>query len=331
MELNTKKGVLLVNLGTPDAPTSSAVKTFLSQFLHDHRVVDMNRWLWCPLLHGIILPIRAPKVAKLYKNIWMDGGSPLLVYAKNQVAKLEINLGMPIELGMTYGSPSIFSGLQALQRRGVEQTIILPLYPQYSRTTTAAVEDVLNKISPTLAFSFPHIFINNYHDYPLYITALANKIRAHWKEHGKGDYLLCSFHGIPQRYADNGDVYPIHCEKTTTLLAKELGLNNEHIGMSYQSLFGKEEWLKPYTDSTLKLLANGTIKKLDIVSPAFSCDCLETLEEIAQECKEIFLDAGGEDFQYICCLNDDDEHIQMMSGLVNDINMKPYDKRELDL
>ncbi len=316
MELNSNKGVLIVNLGTPDAPTPAAVKKFLSQFLHDHRVVDMNRWLWCPLLHWVILPVRTPKVAKLYKSIWTDDGSPLMVHSKNQVSKLEQKLGIPVELGMTYGNPSMLSGIEALQLRGAEQIIILPLYPQYSRTTTAAVEDAKNKAFSTLENSPQNTLINDYHDHPLYISALANKIRAHWQENGKGDYLLCSFHGIPQRYADSGDIYPVHCEKTTELLAKALGLTEQQIGMSYQSRFGKEAWLKPYTDATLKSLADHSVKTLDIVTPAFSCDCLETLEEIAQECKEIFVEAGGEEFRYIDCLNDDDDHIQMMAELV---------------
>lgn len=320
MELNNKNGVLLVNLGTPEAPTAAAVKSFLSQFLHDHRVVDMNRWLWCPLLHGIILPIRAPKVAKLYQSIWMEGGSPLLVYSQNQTVKLEEKLGIPVELGMTYGTPSILSGLQALQKRGVEQVIVLPLYPQYSGTTTGAVEDARDKAlaNPNLTSSISHTLINNYHDHPLYISALANKVRSHWQEYGQGDYLLCSYHGIPQRYADNGDIYPEHCQTTTELLAKELGLDKERIGMSYQSLFGKEEWVKPYTETTLKKLASGTKKKLDVISPAFSCDCLETLEELVHECNQVFIEAGGEEFRYIPCLNDDEEHIQMMAELVNE-------------
>ena len=316
MELKNNKGVLLVNLGTPDAPTPAAVKKFLSQFLHDHRVVDMTRWLWCPLLHGIILPIRAPKVAKLYKSIWMEGGSPLLVHSQNQVSKLEVQLGLPVELGMTYGNPSLLMGLENLQKRGVDEIILLPLYPQYSGTTTGAVQDACNKALAKIDKKCSVRLVNDYHDHPLYIKALANKVRQFWQQNGQGDYLLCSYHGIPQRYANNGDIYPQHCEMTTQLLAKELGLDSEKIGMSYQSRFGKEEWLKPYTDMTLKALANSMTKRVDIISPAFSVDCLETLEELAQECKELFLQAGGEDFRYIACLNDDDEHIEMMMELV---------------
>lgn len=316
MESNTNIGVLLVNLGTPDAATPAAVKAFLSEFLHDHRVVDMNRWLWCPLLHGVILPIRAPKVAKLYQSVWTDGGSPLMVHSKNQVRMLEKTLGIPVELGMTYGNPSMISGMKALEQRGAKQIIILPLYPQYSGTTTGAVEDARDKAASQLDSGLHVKTINDYHDHALYISALAKKVRQHWQDNGKGDYLLCSYHGIPQRYADNGDIYPNHCEKTTALLAQELGLNENEIGMSYQSRFGKEEWLKPYTDATLQSLAKSTVKTLDIVAPAFSCDCLETLEELAEECKEIFIGAGGKNFRYVHCLNDDDDHINMMAELV---------------
>jgi ferrochelatase len=317
MASNSIKGVLLVNLGTPDEPTPAAIKRFLSQFLHDHRVVDMNRWLWCPLLHGIILPVRAPKVAKLYESIWMEGGSPLLVHSLNQARKLDELIDVPVALGMTYGSPSIQSGLEALMSKGVDEVVILPLYPQYSGTTTGAVEDARDKALSRLDAKLSHSLINDYHDHPLYIKALANQVRAHWKEHGRSDYLLCSYHGIPQRYQDNGDIYPEHCEKTTELLAQALELDETQIGMSYQSRFGKEEWVKPYTDATLTSLANRHVKSVDVLSPAFSCDCLETLEEIAQECRDIFIEAGGETFSYISCLNDGDDHIQMMSELVS--------------
>ncbi len=316
MDINKKNGVLLVNLGTPDAPTAAAVKKFLSQFLHDHRVVDMSRWIWCPLLHGIILPVRSPKVAKLYHSIWMKEGSPLMVYSKRQATLLENKLSIPVELGMTYGNPSMLSGIEALQARGVENVIILPLYPQYSGTTTGAVQDAVDRASKKLAMLPQFNLISDYHDHPLYIKALANKIRAFWDENGRGDYLLCSYHGIPQRYADNGDIYPQHCDKTTALLAKELGLEESQIGLSYQSRFGKEEWLKPYTDKRLQELAGAGIHHLDIVTPAFASDCLETLEEVAQECKEIFITAGGQKYHYIPCLNDDDEHIAMMADMI---------------
>jgi ferrochelatase len=317
MQNNKKQGVLLVNLGTPDEATAPAIKRFLGQFLHDKRVVDMTRWLWCPLLHGVILPVRAPKVAKLYQSVWMEEGSPLMVYSKRQAQKLESFLGQPVELGMTYGTPSLKTGIEKLLARGVEEVVVLPLYPQYSGTTTAAVADGIAKAFKHFPVVPAHHFITDYHDHPLYIKALADSVRRSWEKNGKGDYLLCSYHGIPKRFADNGDVYPQHCDQTTTLLARELELKPNQIGMTYQSRFGREEWLQPYTDKTLEKLPSKGIKSLDIITPAFSADCLETLEEISEQCRETFIDAGGTGFTYIPCLNDDELHIQMMASLVS--------------
>lgn len=315
-EKHNQVGVLLVNLGTPEAPTSQSVKAFLSEFLHDHRVVDLTRWLWCPLLHGVILPIRSPKVAKLYQSIWMEEGSPLMVYAKRQQKALAEQVSAPVALGMTYGNPSIAQGLDELQAKGCDKVLVLPLYPQYSATTTAAVFDKVAKslkgrpVLPALRY------VNHYHDHPLYQAALAHSVKQHWQAHGKGDLLLCSYHGIPQRFADNGDPYPRHCEQTTSLLQAELGLADNEIMMTYQSRFGREEWLKPYTDKTLETLPSKGVKTLDIMTPAFSADCLETLEEIAEQCRDTFLEAGGERFRFIPCLNDDDAHIHLMASLV---------------
>lgn len=313
MQNNKKQGVLLVNLGTPDEATAPAVKQFLSQFLHDKRVVDMTRWLWCPILHGVILPIRAPKVAKLYQSVWTEEGSPLMVYSKRQAEKLKQLVDMPVELGMTYGNPSLQTGVESLLAQGVEEVIVLPLYPQYSGTTTAAVSDGLTKAFKKIPVTPSFQFIRDYHDHPTYIKALAESVKRSWQEKGKGDYLLCSYHGIPKRYADNGDIYPQHCQRTTELLAQELGLTSEQIGMTYQSRFGREEWLQPYTDKTLEALPTKGIKKLDIMAPAFSVDCLETLEELSEECREIFIEHGGETFTYIPCLNDDELHLKMMA------------------
>lgn len=317
MQNHKKQGVLLVNLGTPDEATAPAVKRFLSQFLHDKRVVDMTRWLWCPILHGVILPIRAPKVAKLYQSVWMEQGSPLMVYSKRQANKLARKIELPVEVGMTYGNPSLQSGLEALLAQGVEDVIVLPLYPQYSGTTTAAVSDGLTKAFKNMPVMPGYRFIRDYYQHPMYIKALAQSVRRSWEKNGKGDYLLCSYHGIPKRYADNGDVYPQHCDRTTTLLARELELAPNQIGMTYQSRFGREEWLQPYTDKTLETLPGKGIKNLDIIAPAFSVDCLETLEEISDQCSEIFMEKGGERFTYIPCLNDDELHIQMMVDLIS--------------
>ncbi|MGR5093643.1 ferrochelatase [Vibrio maritimus] len=316
MSESSKTGVLLVNLGTPDEPTAKGVKRFLEEFLHDHRVVDMTRWIWCPVLHGIILPVRSPKVAKAYQSVWMDEGSPLMVYSKRQAAKLEQELGLPVALGMSYGNPSLKSGIDQLLEQGVEKVVVLPLYPQYSGTTTAAAFDGIAKACKSISTIPAMTLIRDYHDHPLYIKALADNVRAHWEKNGRADYLLCSYHGIPKRYADNGDVYPQHCQATTELLRAELGLEESQMGMSYQSIFGREEWLKPYTDKTLEQMPSQGIKSIDIMTPAFSVDCLETLEEIAIEAKETFLEAGGEQYRYIPCLNDSDEHIAMMAQLI---------------
>ncbi|KII80479.1 ferrochelatase [Vibrio renipiscarius] len=316
MNKKNKQGVLLVNLGTPDEPSVPAVKRFLSQFLHDKRVVDMTRWLWCPLLHGVILPIRAPKVAKLYQSVWMGEGSPLMVHSQRQADKLAQALDIPVALAMTYGNPSLLSGFQALMEQGVDEVIVLPLYPQYSATTTAAVSDGLTLAFKKMAVIPSYRLIRDYHQHPLYIKALADSVRRSWQEKGQSDYLLCSYHGIPQRFADNGDIYPLHCQKTTQLLQLELGLSDEQIGMTYQSRFGREEWLQPYTDKTLEALPNKGIKSIDVMTPAFASDCLETLEEISVECQALFKEHGGEVFNFIPCLNDDDRHIEMMVELI---------------
>ncbi|MGF1759416.1 ferrochelatase [Photobacterium sagamiensis] len=313
---NNQYGVLLVNLGTPDEATPSAVKRFLSEFLHDQRVVDMSSWLWYPILHGVILPIRAPKVAKLYQSVWMDEGSPLMVYSRRQQQQLAQRLDVPVALGMTYGQPDIKSGLHELKRQGCEKVLVLPLYPQYSQTTTAAVFDKVARVLKELP-DIPELrFVNHYFDHPNYIDALAKSVNELWAEKGEPDYLLCSYHGIPKRYADNGDPYPAHCNGTTAKLAEKLALSREKMSMSYQSIFGREEWLQPYTEPTIKELAEKGIKRLDVMCPAFSVDCLETLEEIAEQCKETFIEAGGEEFNLIPCLNDSPAHIDMMASLV---------------
>lgn len=323
MQSSRNIGVLLVNLGTPDQPTPVGVKRFLKQFLSDQRVVDTSPWIWYPVLNGIILPFRSPKVAKLYQSIWMDGGSPLLVYSQRQREALEAKLSLPVELGMTYGNPSFTAGLDRLEQRGVDSVIVLPLYPQYSATTTAAVYDGVaqalakRRVLPELTF------IRDYFHHPLYIKALAESVRSSWQKNGRGDYLLCSYHGIPKRYADNGDIYPKHCELTTQLLAQELGLEKAQFGMTYQSRFGREEWLQPYTDSQLNALPKNGVKRLDLLSPAFSVDCIETLEELAEEGKETFISAGGEQFNLIPCLNDSDLHIEMMAALVKSKTPSP--------
>ncbi|KAB7702587.1 ferrochelatase [Plesiomonas shigelloides] len=317
-------GILLVNLGTPDAPTPAAVRRYLSEFLHDHRVVDMSRWLWCPLLHGIILPLRSPRVARLYQSVWTDDGSPLLAFSRRQQAALtqllaEREMACPVELGMTYGQPSIAQALDALQAQGVTHLTVLPLFPQYSSSTTAAVWDGLSKALRTRR-NLPAIrFIRDYHDNPLYIAALAEKLRRSLPAQDSGawpDKLLFSFHGLPQRYVDEGDEYARQCEMTAQAVADELGLTPDQWQLSYQSRFGREEWLKPYTDQTLTAWPAQGVRKIAVVCPGFAADCLETLEEIAEQNQHTFLQAGGEQFTYVAALNDDRAHIELMYHLV---------------
>ena len=310
-----KVGVLLVNLGTPKATTPKAVKLFLSEFLQDKRVVDKNPFLWYPLLHGVILPFRASKIARLYKNIWMVQGSPLLVYSIRQKLELERATGLPVEIGMTYGHPSMSGAVKSLLAQGVNKIVVLPLYPQYSQTTTAAAFD---KFALTLK-EHPVIpefhFVHHYYDNDDYIEALAISIEAHWKKKGKPDMLLCSYHGIPVRYSNNGDLYLTHCTETTAKLRQRLR-KDVPIRMTFQSRFGPEPWLEPYTDKTITSLPKEGIKHLDVITPGFSVDCLETVEEISVLCRSLFLKAGGDIFEYIPCLNDAPQHIEMMRKLV---------------
>jgi len=312
-----KTGILLVNLGTPDAPTASAVKRYLRQFLSDKRVVDTSPLLWWPLLRGVILPLRSPRVAKLYQSIWMEEGSPLLVYSRRQQQALSARLpDMPVVLGMSYGKPSLDSAVDGLIESGVTNIIVLPLYPQFSCSMVAAVWDELARIL-TRYRRVPGInFIRDYADHPAYINALAGTVRQSFAQHGEPDLLLMSYHGIPQRYADEGDDYPQRCRDTTRELVSALGLPPEKVMMTFQSRFGREPWLTPYTDETLKMLGEKGVKHIQVMSPGFAADCLETLEEIAVQNREFFLEAGGTKYEYIPALNDDPEHIEMMVSLV---------------
>ncbi|MBE2896231.1 ferrochelatase [Pasteurellaceae bacterium HPA106] len=312
-----KTGILLVNLGTPSAPTASAVRTYLRQFLSDRRVIDVPRWLWALILNGAILPFRSPRVAKLYQSIWTAQGSPLLAISREQQQKLQQRFtdgNIIVELGMTYGEPSIQSAVDNLIAQAVGKIIVLPLYPQYSSTTTASVFDAFAASLKQHRYMPEIAFIHHYHNHPNYITALANSI-------GKlndDELLLFSFHGIPQRYADEGDIYPQHCQQTAQAVATALGLSDTQWRMTFQSRFGKEPWLQPYTDVTLEQLAKaGKHKRIAVICPGFSVDCLETLEEIAEENRDIFIANGGEHYRYIPTLNARDDHISMMETLVD--------------
>lgn len=312
----TKTGILLANLGTPDAPTPEAVKRYLRQFLSDPRVVDTSPALWWPLLRGVILPLRAPRVAKLYQSIWMEDGSPLMVYSKAQQQALAQRLpDTPVALGMSYGSPSLESAVDELLASGVEHMVVLPLYPQYSCSTVAAVWDELARILARKR-GIPGVsFIRDYADDSSYIDALAKSARDSFAQHGEPDLLLLSYHGIPQRYADEGDDYPQRCRDTTRELVSALGLPPEKVMMTFQSRFGRRPRLTPYTDETLKMLAEKGTRHIQVMCPGFAADCLETLEEIAVQNREIFLEAGGKQYEYIPALNATPEHIEMMVKL----------------
>jgi ferrochelatase len=311
-----KTGILLANLGTPEAPTPDAVKRYLRQFLSDRRVVDTPRLLWWPLLRGVILPIRSPRVAKLYQSVWMEEGSPLMVFSRRQQQALAARLpDVPVALGMSYGSPSLESAVDELLAQDVDHIVVLPLYPQYSCSTVAAVWDELGRILAKKR-QIPGIsFIRDYADEQAYITALANSVRASFALHGEPDVLLLSYHGIPQRYADEGDDYPQRCRDTTRELVSALELPPEKVMMTFQSRFGREPWLTPYTDETMKMLGEKGVKHIQVMSPGFSADCLETLEEIAVQNREFFLEAGGQKYEYIPALNDSPDHIEMMVNL----------------
>ncbi|SUB81941.1 Ferrochelatase [Pragia fontium] len=314
-----KTGILLVNLGTPDAPTAKAVKRYLAQFLHDRRVVDTNRFIWCPLLHWIILPSRSPKVAKLYQEVWTDEGSPLLVYSRKQQQALAARLpDTPVELAMTYGSPSVNQALERLQRQNVQRLVVLPMYPQYSCSTTGAAWDALSAEFKKRRDLPEVVFIRDYAQHPQYIAALAQSIKASFVQHGQPDLLLFSYHGIPQRYANEGDDYPLRCEATTQAVVAALGLSESQYKMTYQSRFGREAWLQPYTDETLKALPAQGVKRVQVICPGFSADCLETIEEIDKQNREFFMAQGGESYRYIPALNDSPAHIDLLQALVTE-------------
>jgi len=311
-----KTGILLANLGTPEAPTPDAVKRYLRQFLSDRRVVDTSRLLWWPLLRGVILPIRSPRVAKLYQSVWMEEGSPLMVFSRRQQQALAARLDdVPVALGMSYGSPSLDSAVEELLAQDVDHIVVLPLYPQYSCSTVAAVWDELGRILAKKRHIPGISFIRDYADEQAYITALANSVRAAFARHGEPDVLLLSYHGIPQRYADEGDDYPQRCRDTTRELVSALGLPPEKVMMTFQSRFGREPWLTPYTDETMKMLGEKGVKHIQVMCPGFAADCLETLEEIAVQNREFFLEAGGQKYEYIPALNDSPDHIDMMVSL----------------
>ena len=308
-------GVLVVNLGTPAAPTTPAVRRFLKAFLSDPRVVEYPRWLWWLILNLVILRIRPSRSAKAYQEVWTDDGSPLMIYSEAIVRKLNSE-ELPVQLAMTYSDPTVDAGIDALLARGVNRILVVPLYPQYSGTTTGAVFDAVARKLTRLRVVPEIQFINSYHDAPEYISALAASVRSYWAENGRGNKLLMSFHGIPKSLVEKGDPYQAEANTTARLLADALELSDDAWQMSFQSRVGREEWLQPYTDDTVKTLGASGVETIDVICPGFSTDCLETLEEITMENGEYFRDAGGRELRYIPALNDSAEHIEFLAALI---------------
>ncbi|WP_411879044.1 ferrochelatase [Polaromonas sp. YR568] len=306
--------ILLCNLGTPDEASAPALRRYLAEFLSDPRVVEIPRPLWWLILHGIILRVRPKKSAAKYASIWMKEGSPLRVWTQKQAVMLRGYLavrGQPVEVryAMRYGSPSIAAQLNQLKADGVERVLILPAYPQYSATTTASVFDAVYRWASRIRRIPEFRFVNHYHDHAGYIKALAARVREHWRTQGRAEQLVMSFHGVPERTLTLGDPYHCECHKTARLLAAQLGLEPSQYKVTFQSRFGKAKWLQPYTEPTLVAMAQAGVKRVDVICPGFTGDCLETLEEINMEAREAFLHAGGKEFNYIPCLNDSHEWI----------------------
>jgi len=318
-----KIGVLLVNLGSPEAPTTRALRKYLAEFLWDPRIVEMPRPIWWLILHGYILRNRPAISAKLYQRIWTDQGSPLIANSMKQAQLVEKQLkekirgNILVDVAMRYGKPAIKNGLNNLRKAGAHRLLILPLYPQYSATTTASVFDEVTKELRNWRWLPDMRFINSYHDHPGYIAALAKSILNHWNDRGrKPEMLLFSFHGIPKSFFEKGDPYYCHCQKTARLVAEKLLLKDIQWKVVFQSKVGKEEWLQPYCDNTLKQMAHDGVKSVDVICPGFSSDCLETLEEIDMENRQVFVDRGGLDFSYIPALNDTPDHINVLCDLI---------------
>ncbi|GAA5523886.1 ferrochelatase [Microbulbifer aestuariivivens] len=322
--------VILMNLGTPAEPSAPAVRKFLRDFLSDPRVVEIPRLVWLPILHGIILTLRPRRIAPAYAEIWntgLDGepveGAPLLYYTRRQAELLQQHLSrqgtnVRVEYAMTYGDPQLADVVARLQREGFDSFVVFPLYPQYSATTTGSIYDQVARIYRSNR-NIPNIsLVHDYYRHPLYVRALANSVREHWAKHGAAEKLLLSFHGIPRANVDKGDPYYHQCRQTAEGLAAELGLNEGQWQLCFQSRFGKAEWLQPYTDKTLVEWGKKGVASVDVICPAFAADCLETIEEIAEENRAIFIEAGGGEYRYIPALNLRGDHIEALAGIVED-------------
>ena len=314
-------GVLITNLGTPDKPKTKELQTYLKEFLSDPRVIEVPKLFWQLILRTIILNLRPKKVAKLYKSIWKKEGGPLLVMLEKQkkgIVKILRNKkkNVKIEIGMRYGNPSIKLGLEKLRKQKCRRILILPLYPQYCAATTGSTFDKVTEVLRKWRWIPEVRFINNYFEEPLYLDCLIKSIKDSWQEFGKSQKLIFSYHGVPKKYLLKGDPYHCFCQKTTRLVVEKMKLKEKEYMTTFQSRFGPDEWLQPYTDKTLENLPSKNIKKIHIISPGFSSDCLETLEELEVENKEIFMSSGGKKFNYIKCLNDNPEHLNMLALLI---------------
>ena len=319
----TPVGILLTNVGTPASPTAKDVRPYLAQFLGDRRIIDLPRWLWMPILHGAILVTRPKRSARLYQNVWTEEGSPLLVILRKQGKGLQaildrrLNSSTPVRVavGMSYGSPSIPDGLAELAAAGVQRILVLPLYPQYSTTTTAASLDVVFDTVRRQPWIPEVRTVNDYHDDEGYLAALERSIREHWEAHGRAERLLFSYHGIPKAYSERGEPYYEQCQETSRLLAARLGLAEGEWAVSFQSRFGPIEWLQPYTDELLEEWGAAGLSSVEVICPGFSADCLETIDEIDREGREAFQEAGGGDFHYIPALNDRPDHLDALADI----------------
>lgn len=310
--------VLVANLGTPEAPTASAVRRYLAEFLSDPRVVQIPRLFWLPLLHGVILPLRSRRVAEKYAEIWLPGGSPLAVHTRDLAAAMQSRLpGLRVAHAMRYGQPALSQALHALREAGVRRTLVLPLYPQYSTTTTASIADVCARE----AGDMPVRLVEQYATDLAWVEAVAASVRDHWQARGRGEVLLFSFHGLPQRLVDAGDPYALQCHASAELIAGALALQPGQWRITFQSRFGRERWLEPATDATLEALPGEGVRTVDVVCPGFAVDCLETLEEIAMQNADLFREAGGDALRYIPCLNATPLHADALAALC---------RRELD-
>ena len=317
--------ILLVNLGTPDEPSTPAIRRYLKEFLSDRRVIEAPKLIWWFVLNLVILRFRPAKLITNYKKIWENGESPIRRITDQQVSKLQAKLNQSSDLNkvkvaaaMTYGNPSLKNVFKQLQDEGYENILVLPLFPQYSATTTAAAWDALARATSEMR-NIPQIrFIKRYHTHPIYIEALATSVRRHWEETGRQAKLFFSFHGLPKAYVEKGDPYADECVETVELVTKALNLSDDQWALCYQSRVGVAEWLQPYTDEAMKELGNQKLKGLDVICPGFSADCLETIEEIDEENRDYFEQAGGSDFHYIPALNDQDVHIDLMEALVKE-------------